>query len=83
MDEAEAKQRAADALLGRFVEGLNLQRVERLPKPVYGFNPKGWLLFFFSYGRRNASAGEYVSGEAGNGRRSVSRPAGLVAARSG
>jgi hypothetical protein len=58
MDDAEAKQRATDALLGRFVEGLNLQRVEKLPQPVYGFNPDGWLLFFFGYGRREARAGD-------------------------
>jgi hypothetical protein len=40
---------------------LNLQRVDKLPQPVYGFNPDGWLLFFFSYGRRDARAGEYVA----------------------
>ena len=50
-----------NALLGRFVEGLNLQRVDKLPQPVYGFNPDGWLLFFFSYGRRDVRAGEYVA----------------------
>ena len=61
MDDAEAKQRATDALLGRFVEGLKRQRVERLPQPVSGFNPAGWLLFFFSYGRRNTRAGEYLA----------------------
>jgi hypothetical protein len=42
MDEAQGKQRAADALLGRF-EGLNLQRIDKLPQPVCGFNPEGWL----------------------------------------
>ena len=50
MDEAEAKQRAADALLGRFVEGLNLQRVDKLPQPIYGFNPECWLLFSLATG---------------------------------
>jgi hypothetical protein len=61
MDDSEAKQRATDALLGRFVEGLNLQRVENLPQPVYGFNPEGWLLFFFSYRRRDITEGEYLA----------------------
>jgi hypothetical protein len=61
MDDADAKQRATDALLAKFLSGRDLQRVEKLPAPVYGFDPAGWLLFFFDTGRRATGEGEYVA----------------------
>lgn len=32
-------------MLAKFRDALNLELVEGLPEPVYGFNPDGWMLF--------------------------------------
>jgi hypothetical protein len=50
MSESEEKQRATDALLAKFVNGLNLKRVESLPQPVYGFNPGAGSYSFSAMG---------------------------------
>jgi hypothetical protein len=39
------KQRAIDALIAKYREQLRLIPADSLPAPVYGFDPKGWLLF--------------------------------------
>lgn len=63
MDEAEAKQRATDAMMARMIEALDLQRVESLPSPVYGFNAEddNWFLFVVNDARRGTGAAEYVA----------------------
>jgi hypothetical protein len=41
----DPKQRAIDALIEKYREQLRLIPADTLPAPVYGFDPKGWLLF--------------------------------------
>ena len=61
MDDAEAKQRVIDGLAAKFIRGLNLVQVERLPAPVYGFNPEGWTLFVMHDARNGIGSAEYVA----------------------
>jgi hypothetical protein len=62
MDEAEARQRATDALITRMIQSLDLQRVENVPTPVYGFTPgEDWFLFVVNDARRRTGAAEYVA----------------------
>ena len=62
MDEAEARQRATDALITRMIQGLDLERVETLPAPVTGFKPDhDWFLFVVNDARRRAGTAEYVA----------------------
>ena len=68
MDDAEAKQRAIDALTAKLVSGLQLQQVESLPAPIYGFNPEGWTLFVVDDARRGTGADEYVAVNRATGR---------------
>jgi hypothetical protein len=69
MDDAEAKQRAIDALIQKFVNGLKLHEVDTLPSPVYGFNPDGWHLFVVDDNKRGTGAAEYVA---------INRAAGMI-----
>ena len=63
MNEREARQRVTDALMARMIEALDLQRVESLPSPVYGFNAEddNWFLFVVNDARRGTGAAEYVA----------------------
>ncbi len=62
MDEAEARQRATDALITRMIQALDLERVETLPAPVPGFEPDDeWFLFVVHDARRRAGTAEYVA----------------------
>jgi hypothetical protein len=45
MDTDEARLSATDALLAKLRDALDLELVEGLPSPVYGFDPNGWMLF--------------------------------------
>lgn len=67
MDEAEAKQRATDALITKMIQALDLKRVKSLPTPVYGFDPTDdWFLFIINDARRGTGA-EYVAIHRGKG----------------
>ena len=62
MDEAEARQRATDALITRMIQALDLELVETLPAPVPGFKPdRDWFLFVVNDARRRAGTAEYVA----------------------
>ena len=62
MDEAEARQRATDALITRMIQALDLGRVDSLPTPVPGFKPdQDWFLFVVNDARRLAGTAEYVA----------------------
>jgi hypothetical protein len=62
MDEAEARQRATDALITRMIQSLDLERVATLPTPVPGFKPDDdWFLFVVNDARRRAGTAEYVA----------------------
>src|SRR4051812_30602368 len=61
MDERQAKRKASKALLDRFVRDLKLRAVDRLPAPVYGFEPKGWLLFAVGSDSNTLGGSEYVA----------------------
>ena len=68
MDEAEARQRATDALITRMIQGLDLERVERPLVPLTGFEPgHDWFLFVVRDARRRTGAGEYVAIHRGDG----------------
>jgi hypothetical protein len=61
MDAAEAEQKATDALLAKLRAALNLELVEGLPQPCYGFNPDGWMLFRVRADSRTLGPSEYVA----------------------
>jgi hypothetical protein len=62
MDEAEARQRATDALITRMIQALDLERVERPPMPLHGFEPGDeWFLFVVKDAHRRTTAAQYVA----------------------
>ena len=61
MNPDEAKEGATDALLARLRDALQLELVEGLPSPAYGFNPDGWMLFRVNDGARRLGGTEYVA----------------------
>ena len=62
MDEAEARQRATDALITRMIQGLDLERVKTLPVPLHGFNAGDeWFVFMVNDARRPTRAAQYVA----------------------
>jgi hypothetical protein len=62
MDEAEARQRATDALITRMIQALDLERVDRPPMPLHGFVPGDeWFLFVVKDARQRTTAAQYVA----------------------
>jgi hypothetical protein len=62
MDEAEARQRATDALITRMIQSLDRERVKALPTPIPGFKPDDdWFLFVVNDARRRAGTAEYLA----------------------
>jgi hypothetical protein len=45
MGSDEASQRALEFLLQQYRDSIRLSSVASLPSAVYGFDPRGWLLF--------------------------------------
>ena len=83
MDEAEARQRATDALITRMIQALDLERVATLPAPVPGFEPdEDWFLFVVNDARQRAGTAEYEAIHRGRGHRAFSRRAEGVGAMS-
>ncbi len=69
MNNVETKKRALDALAGKFIEGLDLVEVDRLPIAVYGFNPEGWTLFVLRESRPGRTGcSEYVAVKRASGK---------------
>ena len=61
MNDVEVKQRAIDGLAEKFIRGLDLVQVDRLPMAVYNFDPEGWTLFVVNGTRNATGAAEYVA----------------------
>ena len=61
MDADAGKQKAADAFLAKLRKALQLELVEGLPSPVYGFDPNGWILYRVDGLSRVLGAAEYVA----------------------
>lgn len=61
-DHEVAQQRIRDALVRKFMEQIELQPVESLPRETDGFEPSGWELYSIHWvGRCSIGGEEYLA----------------------
>lgn len=52
--------RIRDAIVQKFLEMIEVTRVETLPHPAYAFDPEGWEIYYiFRKDRIQVGGGEY------------------------